>query len=314
MSTEDIYKRLDDSLIPEQQEVLMSLVEIARRVPNHKFELWQTPGTVETYVDLRHPGRGVEDASPYIGHLQALHTAGLITWEPVSRNLTELDITGIGFKYYDHIRQPMHNTTEEQLQRVLAAIAELQGEHPNMRTTDAEIKKKLGMPMEDVHGSMDLLDERGWTDPKDTFGHRGTYLNRLGRIDLKDPSLLPRASTPGIGTDIDQRHQQVNYHYNAAGNINFGAVQNRIDLVGQLEALKTEIRKAGDANAVDGEIVDDAEYHLTKAITQARKPAPDTQTLVDHLNTAKTMLETGTAAAGLVGGITAAIAAIQRLP
>ncbi len=112
---------------------------------------------------------------------------------------------------------------------------------------------------------------------------------------------------------FDQRNQQVNYQYNAAGDINFGAVQNQIALVHQLEALKAELRKAGDAQVIDGEIVDDAEYQLTKAISQAKKPEPDKKTLVEHLSTAKTFLETTAAAVALVGDIGAAIDAVQKL-
>ena len=39
---------------------------------------------------------------------------------------------------------------------------------------------------------------------------------------------------------FDQRGQRVTYQYNAAGDINFGAVQNRMDLVGELGKLQRE--------------------------------------------------------------------------
>ncbi len=124
---------------------------------------------------------------------------------------------------------------------------------------------------------------------------------------------LAHINLHGPVTLFDQHGQNVNYQYNAAGNINFGMVQNQIDLVDQLEALKTEIRKAGEANAIDGELVIDADYQVTKAITQAKKPEPDKKTLVDHLNTAKTLMESATTAAGLVGGIVTAIEAVQKI-
>jgi len=43
---------------------------------------------------------------------------------------------------------------------------------------------------------------------------------------------------------VDQRGQQVTYQYNAAGDINIGAVQNRTELVGELRKLKGEIEQA----------------------------------------------------------------------
>ncbi|HSH82145.1 MAG TPA: hypothetical protein VLA19_26765 [Herpetosiphonaceae bacterium] len=112
---------------------------------------------------------------------------------------------------------------------------------------------------------------------------------------------------------FDQRGQNVNYQYNAAGNINFGAVQNSNDLVAELEKLRDEVRKAAMANIIKGEVVEDTEYQLTKAITQAKKPELDKKALVDHLNTAKTLMESAKTAAGLVGGIVTAIEAVQKI-
>jgi hypothetical protein len=43
---------------------------------------------------------------------------------------------------------------------------------------------------------------------------------------------------------FDQRGQRVKWQYNAAGNINFGTVQNRNDLVCELQELKLESPKA----------------------------------------------------------------------
>lgn len=46
---------------------------------------------------------------------------------------------------------------------------------------------------------------------------------------------------------FDQRGQQVNYQYNAAGDINLDFVQNQTQLVEELGKLKAELSKAAEA-------------------------------------------------------------------
>ena len=65
---------------------------------------------------------------------------------------------------------------------------------------------------------------------------------------------------------FDQRGQQVTYQYNAAGDINFGAVQNRMDLVGELGKLQREMTPAMQSGVFDEGVATDAEYQLTKAV------------------------------------------------
>jgi hypothetical protein len=111
---------------------------------------------------------------------------------------------------------------------------------------------------------------------------------------------------------FDQRGQRVTYQYNAAGDINFGAVQNRADFVGELGKLQGEMTKARQAGVVDEEVATDAEYHLTKAIQEAKKPAPDKKTILDRLSGAKTLIEGVAAAGGLVTGLVKAIELVQQ--
>ena len=102
---------------------------------------------------------------------------------------------------------------------------------------------------------------------------------------------------------FDQRGQNVSYQYNAAGNINFGAVQNRQDFITELEKLKTELHKATDASVIDADVATDAEYQLSKAINQAKKPDANQKTILEHINGAKTLIEGVAAASGLVTGL-----------
>jgi hypothetical protein len=106
--------------------------------------------------------------------------------------------------------------------------------------------------------------------------------------------------------------QRVTYQYNAAGDINFGAVQNRLDLVGELGKLQREMTTAVQAGLFDEETATDAEYQLTKAVQEAKKPAPNKRTLLDHLNSAKTLVEGVAAAGGLVTALTKAAELAQQ--
>lgn len=85
---------------------------------------------------------------------------------------------------------------------------------------------------------------------------------------------------------FDQRGQHVTYQYNAAGNINFGAVQNRLDLAGELEKLKAELANATAAGVIDEDAATDANYQLTKAAQQTQKPAPDKHSVLGFLTAA----------------------------
>jgi hypothetical protein len=111
---------------------------------------------------------------------------------------------------------------------------------------------------------------------------------------------------------FDQQGQYVTYQYNAAGDINFGAVQNRMDLVGELGKLQAEMTKAKQAGVFDEGVATDAEYQLTKAVQEAKKPAPDKGTVLGHLSSAKTLVEGVAAAGGLVTALTKAVELVQR--
>ena len=113
-------------------------------------------------------------------------------------------------------------------------------------------------------------------------------------------------------TIFDQRGQHVTYQYNAAGNINFGAVQNPVDLTAELEKLLAEMQKASQAGAIDEETATDAEYQLKKAVQQAKKPEPDKKTILQHLTDAKAAIEGVAAAAGMVGALVKAAELVQK--
>ena len=113
--------------------------------------------------------------------------------------------------------------------------------------------------------------------------------------------------------NFDMRGQRVTNQYNAGRDLNFGAVQTPADLVTVLEQLNEQFTQAREAGVLSVETATDAQYQLTKAAQQAKKPDPDKKTIMDHLTTAKTLLEGATAASGLVTALAAAIQIVQKL-
>lgn len=112
---------------------------------------------------------------------------------------------------------------------------------------------------------------------------------------------------------FDQREQKVNTQYNAAGDINFNNAQNPADFAAELEKLKAEFLKAAGVEAIDGEIVTDAEYEITKAIQQSQKAEPNKKTIVDRLTNAKQLIEGVVATAGIIEGFTKAAEVAQTI-
>ncbi|MSP12241.1 MAG: hypothetical protein EXR62_04695 [Chloroflexi bacterium] len=118
-------------------------------------------------------------------------------------------------------------------------------------------------------------------------------------------------------TTFDQRGQQVQYQYNAANDINFGAAQSKADALAELRKLQAELEKAKEAGAIEEEAATDAAYQVTKAVQQAQKPDADQQTILGHLEQAKDVIvkvaANVTAAGGLVTAVSQAIQMVQRL-
>jgi hypothetical protein len=111
---------------------------------------------------------------------------------------------------------------------------------------------------------------------------------------------------------FDQRGQHVNTQYNAQ-RMNFGAVENSIDLVAELEKLKEEVARARTNGLLDKKQATDADYQITKAAQEAEEAKPNKKTMLDHLSSAKAIIEGVSAAGGLVTALTAAIEAVQKM-
>lgn len=112
---------------------------------------------------------------------------------------------------------------------------------------------------------------------------------------------------------FDQRHQKVNYQYNAAGNINLGSVSDRLELTAQLSNIQDELLKAAQQGVVDEDIAVEADSKIKKAVLQTKKPEPDKKTILDSLREAQEIIGGVAAAAGLFKALAEAIEVVQRL-
>jgi hypothetical protein len=113
---------------------------------------------------------------------------------------------------------------------------------------------------------------------------------------------------------FDMRGQKVRGNQYVAGrDMNFGAVQSQADLIGELEKLKGEFAKAADQGILSEDAATDAQYQVTKAVQQAKKPDADKKTILDHLDTVKAIIGNVSAASGLVLTVANAIMAVQKL-
>jgi hypothetical protein len=129
-------------------------------------------------------------------------------------------------------------------------------------------------------------------------------------------SRVGRRKGPAKGDTVanfDMRGQRVTNQYNAGRDINFGAVQTPVDLIAELEKLNRQVVEAQDAGILTEDAATDTQYQVTKAIQQAKKPAPDKKTIVDYLNAAKALLDNIAAASGLVTALVGAVEVVQKL-
>jgi hypothetical protein len=90
-------------------------------------------------------------------------------------------------------------------------------------------------------------------------------------------------------------------------------VQSQADLVAQLEQLKEQFTQAKAAGLLSEQTANDATSQVTQAVQQASTPAPDKKSILDHLTTAKALLEDAAAASGLVTALVSALEAVHQV-
>lgn len=101
---------------------------------------------------------------------------------------------------------------------------------------------------------------------------------------------------------FDQRGQQVTNQVNAEsiGIVNFGAVQNKTELVAELQKLLSEVNKSTQMGVIQKDIAVDVESHIKKAVIEIEKTEPKKESVLDHIEGAKSLLDGITSATGLV--------------
>ena len=119
-------------------------------------------------------------------------------------------------------------------------------------------------------------------------------------------------STSNTSVIFDQRGQHVNYQYNSAGNINIGSVQDRADLVSQLDLLKQEIAKAHEGSVISELTESRAKMPILEAIEEAKKPKPDKSSLLTYLGDTKDCLKGIAALGGIVEAVTKAYEWVEK--
>ena len=102
---------------------------------------------------------------------------------------------------------------------------------------------------------------------------------------------------------FDQRGQHVKYQYNAAGNINFGAIQDRQAFIEELEKLRQEIELAKDVNVIPSDTATEAEYHILQAKKEAQKDKPNERSFKLHITNAIILLKDIAAVASLASAL-----------
>ncbi|MGI0494999.1 hypothetical protein ACN4EG_24705 [Alkalinema pantanalense CENA528] len=126
-------------------------------------------------------------------------------------------------------------------------------------------------------------------------------------------------SQGGSVATFDQRDQQVYSQNNAArdiyieGNTSIGKVQDTAEFIRELQKLKSQLFKAGEAQVIDAELVTDVDYELASAIQEARKPDPNKEAVLKPMEKAKNLLSKASGATEFITAIINLIAAGMTL-
>ena len=115
--------------------------------------------------------------------------------------------------------------------------------------------------------------------------------------------------------NFSQQNQHVVNQVNAerVDVINFGAIQNKAELVTELRNLLSEVSRANQAGNIKEDISVDVESHIRKAVIEIEKPQPKKNQILEHLDGAKKLLEGLTSATSFVSALMQAIKIVGSL-
>jgi hypothetical protein len=248
----------------------------------------------------------------------------LINKKLIEESFQEYSIALKGIKEVEIINKMEQESPEQKRLRVLKTIYDLAEGDPSEIVLFNNIDQEVQLDYKRISGILQYLEQRNLIK----IGGEWVQITSDGIDQIETLRNNPEKSTPYFPANIyyntfnapltginqgdnmavfDQRNQKVNTQYNAAGDINFNAVQDKSEFIAELEKLKVEFLKVAKQEAIDGEIVTDAEYQLTKAIQQAQKTEPQKTTIIEHLKNAKQLVDGVTATTGLLTALTKAI-------
>jgi AbiTii len=127
--------------------------------------------------------------------------------------------------------------------------------------------------------------------------------------------IIHNNSQGGSVSTFDQREQQVYSQNNAArdiyieGNTSIVNVQDTGEFIREVQKLKNQLFKAGEAQIIDTELVTDVDYELASAIQEARKPDPSKESVLKPMEKAKDLLSKASGATEFCTAIINLIAA-----
>jgi hypothetical protein len=196
----------------------------------------------------------------------------------------------------------------------LRHLYEATGSDEFVSVNDQELGNELGFTLDETDQVVDYLVGE-YLIKRLGMGSSDISITHQGIVEVEKALSKPDQPTqysPPVNVIFDQRGQHVTYQYNAAGDINFGAVQNRMDVVAELEKLKAEFERAHEAGVLDEDTVLDARYQIDKAASQANKEEPDKKSVLEHLEAAKALIAGVAGAAGLVTALVEAAGKVQQ--
>lgn len=113
-------------------------------------------------------------------------------------------------------------------------------------------------------------------------------------------------------TTFDQRGQRVDNQYNAVGDINI-QVNNKDDLVIELENIRSKIEGAKNTQNLNRDLAIEAEYNILQASKEAQKENPNKNIFAEHVDKAKELLSDVAAVAGIVSALSKIIEVAQQV-
>lgn len=105
----------------EQQGLLAVLVEAARNVPREQRQKFMVIQTFEG-TTINHPGLPRDLAGIYIGDLQVLAQEGLLNLTYTQRGTPVFDVTPLGFRYYEWLKQRAGEPIQQVEQEIIGYL------------------------------------------------------------------------------------------------------------------------------------------------------------------------------------------------